>query len=289
MIWLILSLLTALSVSSHDVLMKKFFSHLGTYEMSAYPLVYSLPLFGAALIFISVPDLNAEFFWYLIISIPLNGVAYILYMKAIKISPLSLTAPYLALTPAFMIVPGYIFLDEMPDIWGIIGILTTCTGSYILNLDPKNRTLLGPVKAIFRETGSMLMFIVSFLYSFCAVIGKMGIIYSSPLFFTISFSLLFNIFLLIFLFAFRKIHLNTFKNFSGIGVIAGILLFFHSYFHGLAITLTKASYMISVKRLSVLFSMIFGGLVFKEKNIGLRLLGAVFMLMGAVMITVMGS
>ncbi len=289
MLWLILSLLTALSVSSHDVWMKKFFSHLTTYEMSAYPLIYSLPLYGIAFIFISVPALDVNFFWYFLVSIPLNGVAYLLYMKAIKISPLSLTAPYLALTPAFMIIPGYIFLNELPDIWGGIGILTTCAGSYILNLDSENRTLFGPVKAIFRETGSMLMFIVSFLFSFCAVIGKMGIIYSSPLFFTLSFSLVFNIFFLIFLLVFRKIHLNTFKKFSVSGVIAGILLFFHSYFHGLAITLTKASYMISVKRLSVLFSMIFGGLVFKEKNLGIRFLGAIFMLTGALIITVMGS
>jgi uncharacterized membrane protein len=49
-------------------------------------------------------------------------------MKAIRVSPLSLTLPYLAFTPAFMIFSGYVFLNEMPNLWGIAGIVLTCAG-----------------------------------------------------------------------------------------------------------------------------------------------------------------
>jgi hypothetical protein len=44
MLWLILSLLTALAVSSHDVWARKFFSDLKPYQMEAYPIFYSIPL-----------------------------------------------------------------------------------------------------------------------------------------------------------------------------------------------------------------------------------------------------
>ncbi|MEZ4551110.1 MAG: hypothetical protein R2860_06745 [Desulfobacterales bacterium] len=48
--------------------------------------------------------------------------------------------------------------------------------------------------------------------------------------------------------------------------------------------MTKAAYMVSVKRLSIVFGVIFGGLVFREENFPMRLLGAVLMFSGAVVI-----
>ena len=44
MLWFVLSFLTALAVATHDAWVKKFFSDLSTYEMLAYPMIYSLPL-----------------------------------------------------------------------------------------------------------------------------------------------------------------------------------------------------------------------------------------------------
>jgi drug/metabolite transporter (DMT)-like permease len=116
--WLILSLLTALAVSSQDAWVKKFFSDFSPYEMSMYPLMYSSPLFIISMCWVPVPALDATFFWCFLLSLPINGISLILYMKAIKISPLSLTLPYLAFTPTFMILTGYLFLGEMPNIWG---------------------------------------------------------------------------------------------------------------------------------------------------------------------------
>jgi hypothetical protein len=78
-----------------------------------------------------------------------------------------------------MIITGALILDEMPNLWGIIGIFTTCLGGYVLNLDPARPSLWAPFKAVFRETGSWLMLIVAFIFSFAAVVGKQGILHSS--------------------------------------------------------------------------------------------------------------
>lgn len=288
MLWLILSLLTALSVSSQDAWVKKFFSHLTPYEMLAYPLVYSTPMFVIMLPFISVPRLDAVFFWCFLAGIPINGVAFLLHLKAIKISPLSLTVPYLAFTPGFIIITGYLFLDEMPNMWGIFGILIICAGSYVLNIDPGKWRPLDPFKAVFKETGSWLMLIVAFLYSFGAVIGKKGILHSSPLFFTVSYFGVFNLVLVLFFRILRKISLETFREPHIKGVIVGGLLFLHVFFHCWAVSLTKAAYMISVKRLSILFSVIYGKFVFKEENMICRFSGALLMLVGTVIISLHG-
>lgn len=288
MYWVILSLLTALAVSSQDAWVKKYFSGFSPYEMSMYPLIYSCPLFVISMFWVPVPPLDTTFFWCFFLSLPINGISLILYMKAIKISPLSLTLPYLAFTPTFIILTGYLFLGEMPNIWGGLGILITCIGSYGLNLETRKRKFFAPLQAIFKETGSWLMLIVSFLFSFAAVLGKKAIIHSSVLFFTFSFYLSLNLFLFLLFRALGKIRLKTFKKLPAKGIVAGCLLFFHALFHGWAISITKAAYMISIKRFSVLFGIIYGGVFFKERNIIIRFFGAMFMLSGAILISIKG-
>ena len=40
----------------------------------------------------------------------------------------------LSFTPVFMILTGALVLDEMPNAWGLFGIVIICVGGYILNL-----------------------------------------------------------------------------------------------------------------------------------------------------------
>ncbi len=287
-LWWVFSLLTALAVASQDAWVKKFFSHLSTFEMSAYPLVYSFPLFCLGLCFVSVPPLNRDFLWSYLVSLPLNAAGFLLYMKAIRQSPLSLTLPYLAFTPVFMIATGLVFLNEIPNAYGIAGILFICIGSYVLNLEPDKFSLMSPFKAIFKETGSWIMMIVAFLFSFAAVIGKVAIINSSPVFFAMFFFGTFDLFLIVILWASGKIRITTFVQSPSTGMVAGTLLFLHALFHAWAISMTKAAYMISVKRLSILFGIIYGGLIFKEKNLLIRFTGAFLMVSGAVVIMIKG-
>ncbi|MDP2643569.1 MAG: DMT family transporter [Desulfobacterales bacterium] len=289
MLWFILSFLTALVVASHDAWVKKYFSGLSTYEMLAYPLLYSLPILVAVIPFIPAPPLDRIFLQAFIISLPINGVGFFLHIRAIQVSPLSLTLPYLSFTPVFMVLTGLIVLDERPNAWGISGIIVICVGGYIINLEPAKNALLSPLKAVFRETGSWLMLIVAFAYSLGAVFGKQAIMHSSPLFFSITFFSTINLLLLALFRISGKIKLQTFRANKQKGVVAGLLFFLHLLLHSFAISLTKAAYMISIKRLSIVLGLIYGGVVFKEKNIAMRTIGALLMVTGAMMITIWGK
>ena len=288
MLWFILSLLTALAVATHDAWVKKFFSGLSTYEMLAYPLLYSLPLLVVVIPFIPVPALDIVFLRAFLISLPINGIGFFLHIRAIQGSPLSLTLPYLSFTPVFMILTGYIVLDEVPNAWGIVGIIVICAGGYILNLEPEKRSVFAPLRAVSRETGSWLMLIVAFAYSLGAVFGKQAIMHSSPLFFSITFFVIMNFLLVAGFRICGKIKLQTFKARKQKGIVAGILFFAHVLLHAFAISLIKAAYMISVKRFSVVLGLIYGGVIFKEKNIAVRTIGALLMVAGAVLITIWG-
>jgi drug/metabolite transporter (DMT)-like permease len=289
MIWFLLSVLTALAVATQDAWVKKYLSSRSVYDMAAYPMVFSLPLLAAVFPLVPVPPLDRWFLISVAVGIPLNAVCFFLYMRAIKRSPLSLTIPYLAFTPTFMIPTGYFFLNELPDWWGAGGILVTCAGSYVLNIEIGNWSPLSPVKAIWQETGSRLMMTVAFLFSFSAVIGKVGILHSSPLFFSVSFFLTFNLVLVVFLAGLKKIRVRGMWRRRRVGAIAGLLFFLHIIFHGLAIAMTKAAYMIAVKRLSVLISVVYGGMFFQETNLVFRFCGSALMVCGVLMILLMGA
>jgi len=288
MLWVLLSLLSALASASQDAWTKKFFSHLNTYEMLIYPLLYSLPFFIVMLGFVPVPELDRIFFWCWGISLPLNAISSLLYIRAIKLSPLSLTLPYMAFTPVFMIGTGMIVLGESPSAWGVGGILTTCLGGYVLNVDPRRRSLLAPFKALAREPGSWTMLIVAFLYSLAAVVGKKGILHSSPLFFTMSFFVALNLIVTCGLVASGKARWATFKKYPLQGGLVGLLMFLHALFHTYAIVMVKAVYMIAVKRTSILWGVAYGYLLFKEERIVIRFGGALCMVVGALIIMFKG-
>lgn len=71
------------------------------------------------------------------------------------------------------------------------------------------------------------------------------------------------------------------------GIVAGMLLFLHNLFHGFGISMVKAAHMISVKRLSIVLGVIFGGTVFHEPNFRVRLFGALLMFSEAAGIVLM--
>lgn len=285
MLWLLLSLLTALSVSAQDTWVKRFFSGMTPWEMAVYPLMYSLPLFAAAAPFVPRPPLGGEFAWAFAVSVPLNAVGFLLYMRAIQVSPLSLTVPYLAFTPVFMLCTGYLFLGEIPSPRGIAGILTICLGGYILNIEPRRWRLLAPFRAVFQETGSWMMLIVAFVYSFTSVIGKKAILHSSPLFFGVWFYITFNLSLILLLRLAGKIRFAAFLALPVKGFVSGLLLCLQTLLHCFAVSLVEAAVMISVKRLSILFSILLGKVVFRERHASIRFSGALLMLAGTLLIT----
>ena len=288
MLWMVLAFLTALASASQDAWIKRFFAHLNAYEMLVFPMLYSLPLFVITAFLIPIPTLDGTYLWCLLIGLPLNAACSLLYMQAIKIAPLSLTLPYMAFTPVFMLLTGFLVLGEIPNMWGGVGILTTCLGGYVLNIDPHNRRFGAPLRALLNETGSWIMLLVALLFSFAAVIGKKGIQHSSPLFFVISHFAIMNLGLTVFLLVKGKVRWSTFTKEPYKGTLVGALLFLHAVFHGLAISMTMAVYMIAIKRISILIGVIYGHLLFKEGQIVIRYAGAFLMLTGAMIILVKG-
>ena len=287
MLWFTLSILAALSIAARDVSIKTY-DQLPPLEIAAIELFWSLPLLLIGCLWVPVPALDQTFWWAFLLSIPINIIAYILYLYSIKISPLSLTVPFLAFTPMFMILTGFFVLDEKINTWGGLGIGFIVLGSYILNFKKIQDGLLKPFTALLHEKGSWMMLIVALVFSFAAVIGKKAMLHSSALYFSYYFFLVFNITILIVLFVTKQSSFKKVLQQPRKGPWLGSLLIIHISFHGLAIAMSTAVYMVAIKRSSILFSVLMSWLILQEENIKSRALGTIFMFMGMLFISILG-
>jgi drug/metabolite transporter (DMT)-like permease len=284
MVWFPLSLLSALSLATADALTKRFFGNLSPYEMGTIRLTYTMPWLICAFFWVPLVKPDNTFFLSLIVGLPLEILALYFYMKAIKVSPLSLTLPFLAFTPAFIILTGRLFLGEELNLYGELGIFLIVIGSYCLNLSHIKSGYFAPLKAIIKEPGSRMMLIVSFIYSLTSVISKLGILHSNPYFFGVTYFTA----LAMLMFAFAPFIQKSTEWGLLKSPVKGLLLgFTHGlmiFSHVLAISQVQVAYMISIKRTSLLFAVLYGAWWFKEEKIGERFFGTLIMIGGVFLI-----
>jgi drug/metabolite transporter (DMT)-like permease len=250
-----------------------------------------VPLLVIVLLANPVPHLGAEFFPTVLTALPIELLALILYFKALKLSPLGLTVPFLALTPLFLIVIPPLLLGEQITLAGGVGIILIAAGSYTLNLRRRGSGLLAPFRSTFRERGSLCMIGVAVLYAFTATLGKKAINCSSPLFFAGLYPiLLFACLTPVALWKGRQqlrlpgsggiFRATLLPALFSLGeVITGVV----------ALSLTNVAYMIAVKRLSLLMGIVYGHYLFREEGLRERLAGGGLMVAGVALIVVGGG
>jgi drug/metabolite transporter (DMT)-like permease len=285
-VWILLALIAALTGGTSDALTKKALQLHDEYTVAWLRQLVVVLLLLPCLFFIPIPALDGDFYKAFFSALPFEVIAYIFYMKAIKISPLSLTVPFLSLTPVCLIIIPYIMLGELVSFWGGIGILMIAFGGYTLNLKEMSKGFLEPIKVIGKEIGSVFMIIVAILYGFTNTFGKHALNHSSALFFGVTYNLAFFIVLSPVIFKVGKIYSQgrICKESLKISVLPGFFAAITVIFYTIAMSLANVAYTVAVCRLSLLVGVIYGHFLFKETGFRERLVGTTLMLIGFLII-----
>lgn len=285
MTWLILGIFTAFFEAVKDVFgkqnLKKSDEYVVAWSLAFFSVIFLTPW----VISTGIPALNTQFWIALLIGGSINAVTAILYIKAIKVSDLSLTVPLVALTPLFMLLTSPLIVGEYPNFFDYIGIFLIVTGSYLLNIKEKSQGYLAPFKALLKEPGPKMMLIVAFLWSITSNFDKIGVKNSSPIFWL--FSLFGTMSVLILPILLHKTPNPSRKILKQLPMLAA-MGFFNAIgvlFQMQALTLTLVVQVIAIKRTSVLMGVLFGHFIFKEQDIQQRLLGAGIMIFGVFVIS----
>jgi len=282
--WISLTLLSAFFLATADTLSKRYLSHYRPGELVLVRFGVAGVLLLPLLLWQPWPTLSLAFWGWIAIALPLELLAMWLYMQAIRSSPLSLTLPYLAFTPAFNTLTGYVVLGETITWTGFSGILLIVFGAWLLNVSPAQNgsglNILAPFRAITQERGSRLMLIVAAIYSLTSVTSKGALLHVTPAFFGPFYFVILGAASLL-LFASRDVSSwrapgrHPWAHLS-IGICMGGMVITHFY----AIEHIEVAYMIAVKRTSLLFGMLYGAWLFKETGLLKNMLAGVLMVLG---------
>jgi uncharacterized membrane protein len=286
MIWLAFAILTAFFESLKEVLSKHSLNQLDTYVVSWAAMMFTALFLLPVLWIVHLPPLGPHFGWALLGGGSLNLVAFTFYMRAIKASDLSLTVPLVTLTPLFLLVTSPLILHESASFADVIGIGLIVAGSYGLNLKARSQGYFAPMRALLREPGPRLMLAVAFIWSFTSTFDKVGVQNSSPIFWAFAlFTFLALGMLPIVLYKSRP-HLHQFGANLGILSAIGLCTAISVAFQMMAVNLTLLTNVIAIKRTSALMSVYLGHVIFQEKGLQERLLGAAVMVAGVIVMTV---
>ncbi len=288
MFGILLAFLAGLSYSIKDIFSKKALKDLDEYVVAWSLRAFALPLIVVLLFTFKMPEVKPAFWWWLLLVTILDIIILVIFMKAVKISDLSLVIPIIAFTPLFILLISPFLIHEMPNIYGIIGIVLIVLGVYILNLREKDNGYLYPLKFLFTNKGSRLMLFASLLMAFTGIIDRVAIKNSSPIYYLIAIHISYVLILSpVVFYRLRRQVISTLKN-NKLILLVGLFNGFFLLFHNLAIPLTYVSYVTAIEKVSIVITVFLSYFFFKEKNFKERLVGAIIMIIGVLFIVLMG-
>jgi len=251
--------------------------------------VFTLPVYAVYLIIQGIPEVEPSFWLIISIDIPLLILTNILLIKDEKIAPISTTLPLLSFTPVFLIITSYIFLREMPNVYGIIGIFLVVIGAILLKGEVVRKSLMLRLRNIFTKKSNLYILVIAFIWSFNANFSKMAMQKSSVAFYLFIITLVEAIIMSIWMISKHRGHLKNIINkhvmlvlgAALITAVAGIMFL-------IGLETTFVSYAIAIKRAFLIVGSIgLGAVVFHEKNIKYRIAGALVMIFGIIFILVL--
>lgn len=290
--WLALTLLSAFSLATSDAIAKHALAGYGIAELVLVRLVYPALLLIPVVWVQVVPPLPTAFWGWMAVSLPLEVIAMGLYVWALRDAPMSLALPYLAFTPVFTVLIAWILLGEQVAGLGVVGIALVVLGTFLLHAEPRfdlRAAVLGPLRAFRSEIGVRLMFTVALIYSVTTVTGKAAMQYMPSALFGAYYFVTLGIFALLVVTAARPRSVRVLMRRPGIHFLIGAWFAVMIVCHFLAIDRVQAAYMIAVKRSSILFSVVYGALLFGERDFAKRLFSSALLVLGMVLIGLRGG
>lgn len=264
--WLVFSFL----YSFFDSIQNTYFKHTAV-KISPILMAWSVLIVSSLcfspLLLLGIPSLDFVFWLAVGTRLIIDSIAFVLFIKGVQISPLSLTIPMTSLSPILSIATVFVFSRLLPSPLGFFGVLISVAGMYLLHFDHDTKHLLSPFYAIKKEKGVLFVTVASILWSVVAALQKLSIDHSDVYFYTAFFQLFWAIcFTPVAYFSNKKGFLALFQRKSWkILLTGGTLDAIKMLLHNLAYALTIPAYVNSIGNTSILLSSVFGAILFKEK------------------------
>jgi drug/metabolite transporter (DMT)-like permease len=288
MLWFALALSSALLSAAAAVMQKQTLYRLSALEFSFLVSIIILVLSSFVPLTADVTSLPASTMMIVIGKSIIGGIAFLLVMTALERNQISTALPLLGLTPAAAALLSLLAAGESLQPWEWAGIGMMTAGTYIVEKRPA-QAFWAPFREAFASRSRLSIVGALVLFACSSVLDKTLVSgYRTPplvvLFYQhIVYCGLFGVFLLA-----RRASFPALAR-KGIGqlpLLAAVALVSLAYrFTQLEATkLAPVALVLAVKRTSILYASFYGGRIFSEERLTLKLLGGALIVGGGFVI-----
>lgn len=289
--WFWLSLFFALWTSVLTLIVKKLTKTINPIFAILIIDIVTLPFIYLLLSYLGgLPSASGKFYLLIFVSGIIDVIGAVSSFTAISLSPISLISPISSFNPVFTTIIAAIFLNETLSPVKLLGIFIVVIGSYFLNLSDIKKGAIMPFKKLFTDRGVQLFFLANFLWAITPIFQKQAIFETSPQ--TPLFASLFGyVFAILFMLPIVFLRVknirtqvnNSIANWKWIAIFSPVSAI-SAWAAFTAFSLAPLGLVTSVFKLSVVFTILWGFLFFKEERIWERLLGASIMILGTLLL-----
>ncbi|MBN2026545.1 MAG: EamA family transporter [Actinobacteria bacterium] len=281
----VLALLVAFFVAGRDALSKITLKEMDEYVVCWATALLTFLFLLPTLFFVPMPYIREGFLMSLFIGAVLNLLARLVFLKAIKGADLSLVAPLLSFSPAFLMLTAPLFSRETPTLYGVVGLGLMLIGSCILTIRKGDVGYRASIRNLLMQRWVRMGLVVAIIWGIAGLVDKAGIHDSSPLFWAVCV----QGFMVVLAMPVvvrrtwargRKIA-PTLKPIIPIGFANAVVIGCYV----MALSISPVSVVFTLYQTNIVISVLLGWLLFKERDINDRLKGASVMLAGAIVIS----
>lgn len=222
-----------------------------------------------------------------------TGIVHALYYYFLSRSydhgDLSHVYPIIRSAPALVLIFATLFLREHVSPLGVLGILTVVFGVYTINMKALTlRAFSEPIRSIFHERATQFAFLTLIAVTAYSIIDKVGVSHMHPIVFVYLMSLFAFLFASPYILIVKKPYLIRAEWRSNAVTICmnGLIALFGYGLILVAFTLERVSYVTGMRQMSIVFAVILGGHFLKEKHRFIRIVSALIIFAGIVLISV---
>ena len=287
--WFGLALLSALFQVLRNMSMKHLGNSLDDTVNVWGRFTFLLPFIAGFVLWHGVPPLQPGFWIYVLLFGVAQTAATLSLAKALRLADISIVTSLWKVSLLFLVVFAFLSLGEMPSPAGLVGVLVSMVGVYVLNIQKSRLSLWAPLRELFVDPGLRFTILAAVLYAPSVVLIKQVIIRSDAYFANLMAYSAASLIILPLAMRrsakqFRQIP-RHWPSFVGMGLFACLA----SVCHSLAYELTLTSYVEAVKQAEVLFALGIGYVVFHERaRVWAILPGSLIILLGMILLQLSG-
>jgi len=221
----------------------------------------------------------------------LSGLLHFLYWvwlaRSLETGDLSRVYPISRSAPALVLVVAVLFMGEQVSLPGAAGVLLAALGVYTISLNRLTPAALArPLRNFRNDEATRYAFLTLLAVAGYSLVDKQAVARFHPVAFAFIYPWFSMALLSAYIAAVRKKGAlrQEWRTNRGSILVCGVLGIFGYFLILVAFSLERVSYVVGLRQISIVFSVLLGALVLKEHHIRQRMLSAVMIFIGVYLI-----